>query len=45
MQPIGGFLSRAAGPLYARTGDVVGPTSFLSLGGCGVDSGITSLVL
>ena len=45
MQPIGGFLSRAVGPVCSRTGDIVGPTYFPSLGGCGFDSLSTLLVL
>ena len=44
LQPIGGVLSRAVGPVYASTGDAVVPTSFLSLEGCGVGSGSTLLV-
>ena len=39
------FLYRGVGPVCANTGDVVGPTFFLLLEGCGVDSGSTSLVV
>ena len=45
MQPIGGSLSRGVGPVCARTGVVVGPTYFIFLEGCGVDSWSTLLVL
>ena len=45
LQPIGEYLSRAGVPVYARTEEVVGPTSFLFLEGWGVDYGSNLLVL